>query len=145
MRKGLTAKQVEVLRIKILEEKKNLIFGGVYCSDEFNLKKEEMADDVDHAVAAQTSAHMLRFRNRENFYSRKLDQALDRINGGDYGFCEECMQPIGFTRLLARPTADLCISCKEEAEKDELMNISGITAKSVGKGLEETLRDGSRA
>jgi DnaK suppressor protein len=46
-----------------------------------------------------------------------LRQALARIEDGSYGDCEECGQPIGASRLLARPEARLCISCQTRAER----------------------------
>src|SRR4051794_25612871 len=46
-----------------------------------------------------------------------LRQALARIEDGSYGECEECGQPIGALRLLARPEARLCIACQTRAER----------------------------
>lgn len=46
-----------------------------------------------------------------------LRQALARIEDGSYGACEECGQPIGASRLLARPEARLCIACQTRAER----------------------------
>jgi len=46
-----------------------------------------------------------------------LRQALARIEDGSYGDCEECGQPIGASRLLARPEARLCIACQTRAER----------------------------
>ncbi|RSZ57488.1 TraR/DksA family transcriptional regulator [Massilia atriviolacea] len=48
---------------------------------------------------------------------RTLRQALARIDEGSYGACEECGNPIGFSRLQARPEARLCIACQTRAEK----------------------------
>ena len=48
---------------------------------------------------------------------RSLRQALARIDEGSYGECEECGNPIGFSRLQARPEARLCIACQTRAEK----------------------------
>lgn len=46
-----------------------------------------------------------------------LRQALARIEDGSYGYCEECGNPIGASRLLARPEARLCIACQTRAER----------------------------
>jgi DnaK suppressor protein len=46
-----------------------------------------------------------------------LRQALARIEDGSYGYCEECGQAIGASRLLARPEARLCIACQTRAER----------------------------
>ena len=43
---------------------------------------------------------------------KKINEALDRIEDGDYGYCEKCGEEVGVSRLEARPTAELCIDCK---------------------------------
>ncbi len=46
-----------------------------------------------------------------------LKRALAKFDDGSYGECEECGNPIGFSRLQARPEARLCIGCQTRAEK----------------------------
>jgi DnaK suppressor protein len=46
-----------------------------------------------------------------------LRHALAKFEDGSYGLCEECGQPIGASRLLARPEARLCIACQTRAER----------------------------
>ena len=48
---------------------------------------------------------------------RTIRQALAKFDDGSYGECEECGNPIGFSRLQARPEARLCIACQTRAEK----------------------------
>ena len=48
-----------------------------------------------------------------------IDEALKRIETGDFGICEACGEEIGVERLKVRPEATLCIACKEEQEKRE--------------------------
>lgn len=48
-----------------------------------------------------------------------IDKALDRIKKGSYGICKYCGQPIAKKRLLARPTANSCVSCKTELQENE--------------------------
>ncbi|HBA37037.1 TPA: hypothetical protein DCZ15_04190 [Candidatus Falkowbacteria bacterium] len=48
-----------------------------------------------------------------------INKALDRIKKGDYGICKYCAKPIAKKRLLARPTASSCISCKTELQENE--------------------------
>ncbi|MEM7232698.1 MAG: TraR/DksA family transcriptional regulator [Planctomycetota bacterium] len=43
-------------------------------------------------------------------------RALEKIGDGDYGFCEECAEPILFARLQVQPTARLCVTCQSAAE-----------------------------
>ncbi len=132
--KGLKAKELNILREKIESERKRLTLKNM-TSEDFNLKEEDRSDEVDQASADQLNQQGLRFRNREIFYDKKLRQALERIEKGDYGLCEECGGHIGYARLVARPTAEKCISCKEESERDESQNIFARQSKSYGKAI----------
>ena len=64
----------------------------------------------------------LRLHDRETFLIGKIQEAIRRINTGEIDECEECSEPIGFKRLLARPVTTLCFECKtarEQVEADE--------------------------
>ena len=74
----------------------------------------------------------LRLRNRESLYVKKVDEALRRIESGEFGLCECCDGDIEIRRLEARPTATLCIACKEEEEKKEVLTADGRRHKSLG-------------
>jgi DnaK suppressor protein len=65
-----------------------------------------LLNDLSREAAGHHSAEM-----------RQLRQALARFDDGTYGYCEECGQPIGASRLLARPEARLCIDCQTRAER----------------------------
>lgn len=58
------------------------------------------------------------FATREGRLLYHLDQALERVEGGTYGFCHNCGQPISRERLEAVPHARLCITCKANEEKN---------------------------
>ena len=58
-------------------------------------------------------------RDRERVLLRKIEKALEKIDAGEYGLCENCGDPIEVKRLEARPVTDLCILCKEEQEQME--------------------------
>jgi DnaK suppressor protein len=130
----LTDNQREKLKVLMEGQRDELIFKEVY-SDEFNVSDEEKSDEVDQANAAVANAQRLRFRNRENFYEKKIVAALRRMEEGSYGACNECDEPIGYKRLSARPTAEQCIICKEESERDESMSFIGKQSKSLGKQM----------
>lgn len=134
-RKPLAKKELERLKQILVTQRDSLIFNDIYVSDEFNMDAEDRSDEVDLANADVSNAHRLRFRNRETFYKKKLQEAIKRIESGTYGRCEECDSQIGFKRLEARPTAELCIICKEESEKDEHNSILGRQSKSLGKEM----------
>lgn len=99
--------------------------------------KEELSEDIDRTVhtmqdeatvfadpndrASQESdiALELRNRDRERKLIKKINESLSTIESGDYGYCESCGVEIGLKRLEARPTATLCIDCKELEERKE--------------------------
>lgn len=81
--------------------------------------KEESAnyaDPLDRAVKEGFQTLELRTRDRERKLIKKIEQALDMIEDGEYGYCEDCGSEIGIRRLEARPTADKCIDCKTVEE-----------------------------
>ena len=69
-------------------------------------------DPNDRATQESEFTMELRTRDRERKLIKKIDEALQKIDDGEYGYCEECGIEIGVRRLEARPTAALCIDCK---------------------------------
>ena len=61
----------------------------------------------------------LRIRDRERKLIFKIQEALRRLDDGEYGVCEECGENIGIERLKARPVTTLCIECKSSQEMEE--------------------------
>ncbi len=135
----LTDKQVDTLRDKLLSEKER-ISNKQLEQERYMLDKNELSDPLDEASINVQTSHDIRFINRENFYLKKINKSLDNLNRGIYGLCEECDAEIGFERLMARPTAEMCIVCKEEAEMAENNNIFDKRSKSLGKALHEVVR-----
>ncbi|RTL13377.1 MAG: RNA polymerase-binding protein DksA [Neisseriaceae bacterium] len=76
-----------------------------------------IADPSDRATIEEEYALELRTRDRERKLLQKIRSALESIENGDYGFCEDTGEPIGLKRLLARPTASLSIEAQERREK----------------------------
>lgn len=76
-------------------------------------------DAADVGSAEEHRQWQLRMLEREKKLLDKIDQALDRIANGDYGYCDETGEPIGLRRLLLRPTATLSIEAKERQEQME--------------------------
>ncbi len=70
------------------------------------------ADPNDRATQEEEFSLELRTRDRERKLMAKINDALNRIEATEYGFCDECGIEIGLERLAARPTATLCIDCK---------------------------------
>lgn len=81
--------------------------------------RESFADPADRAAAEEEHWLDLRLRERESILRRKIDSALDLINKGEYGYCEETGENIGLERLLARPTATVCVDVKDHDEQIE--------------------------
>ena len=70
------------------------------------------ADPNDRATQESDMSLELRNRDRERKMIKKIDEMLEKIDNGEYGFCDSCGIEIGLPRLEARPTATLCIDCK---------------------------------
>ena len=77
------------------------------------------ADPNDRASQESDIALELRNRDRERKLIKKIDETLNRINDGEYGYCDSCGVEIGLKRLEARPTATMCIDCKTLEEMRE--------------------------
>jgi len=110
--KYMNKKQQEHFRAVLNAWKKEL-------EDEITRTVQQMRDvpenppDPNDRASQETDMSLeLRSRDRERKLIKKIDEAIERIDTGDYGFCEVCGVEIGVERLEARPTADLCIDCK---------------------------------
>jgi DnaK suppressor protein len=134
--KALSKKQLETLKNKLLEEKEGLVFDS--NGSELDLSLTNGGDDVEQSISDYNNSHQLRFRNREVFYAKKIDKALKKFDVNEFGLCSDCGGWIKFERLLARPTAEMCIQCKEEAERDENSSFIGKQSKSLGKVVDLT-------
>jgi DnaK suppressor protein len=78
-------------------------------------------DSMDEATEEEIYSTQLRLHDRETGLLGKIREAMQRLETGEIDECEECSEPIGFKRLLARPVTTLCIECKtarEQAEAD---------------------------
>lgn len=76
-------------------------------------------DEVDIVSTEKENQMDFRLKARNAVYLKKVRKSLQKIEDGTFGECEECGADIAHNRLMARPTADLCIHCKEVEEKEE--------------------------
>lgn len=76
-------------------------------------------DPLDRATSESNRNLELRKRDRERKLIQKINSALKKIDEKIYGICENCGESISEERLIVRPEATMCISCKEEEEKIE--------------------------
>ena len=81
--------------------------------------KENFPEPADRAAVESDRNATLRIRDRERKLIAKIDAALQRIEDGGYGICEECGERISAERLRARPVTTLCIDCKADQEAEE--------------------------
>ncbi len=76
-------------------------------------------DPNDRATQEEEFSLELRTRDRERKLIKKINEAQRRLDDDEYGYCEQCGIEIGYERLEARPTAELCFDCKTLEEKRE--------------------------
>ena len=105
-------RKLKAWKLEILEESRNTIAA---------LKQDTVAlpDDADRATSETDRALELRTRDRQRKLISKIDDALRRIDEGEYGYCEETGEPISLSRLEARPIATLSIEAQERHERRE--------------------------
>ena len=115
----MNAQQLEFFRQMLLNWRAELVYeAGETLSNlnEGNLQQPDMADraslETDHQIE-------LRTRDRERKLISKIDAALNRIEDGSYGYCQETDEPISLKRLKARPIADLSLEAQERHERLE--------------------------
>ncbi|OIP62553.1 MAG: hypothetical protein CO150_08920 [Nitrospirae bacterium CG_4_9_14_3_um_filter_53_35] len=119
---GASAKKKLFEKIKQdLTEKKRLILAGANeaISSKLGAQNENLPELGDQAMVEIDSNFLLRLKDREKRLLTKIDQALERIEKGTFGICEECGQEIGAKRLEARPVTTMCIECKTDQEERE--------------------------
>lgn len=112
-------KDIEFFRKYLAEMLEEAQQKGDSTIEELTDSNEIFADPADRATAESDRAFTLRIRDRERRLIRKIQAALQRIEDGSYGLCEECGEEIGVPRLKARPVTRLCINCKSKQEEDE--------------------------
>jgi len=129
--------QQVIIRFKNLfeQQRKELVFSTALINEQFHLQKDDLLDEADLTTSELETSMRLRLRSREALFVKKLDQALARIKQGTFGDCETCGEDIEIRRLEARPTATLCVGCKEDEEKREHLHIDGHKSKSFGTKL----------
>jgi len=97
---------------------------------------EQTADSIDQAQDAQVRDMAVRNLDHSMNNLRRVELALRRLAGDEYGICEDCEQPIAAKRLYAVPWAHLCIHCQEIADG------RGYAAGSDYGGLRRSVADG---
>jgi DnaK suppressor protein len=111
----MNADQLDFFRQKLLTLKGDILKNASETTE--HLRENILVPDpADRATIEEEHALELRTRDRERKLLKKVEQALARIESGDYGWCEETGEPIGLNRLIARPTANLSLEAQERRE-----------------------------
>jgi DnaK suppressor protein len=76
-------------------------------------------ENADRFAAERENLLLFKLQGRDTFYLKKVREALQRIEDGEFGECQECGEMISENRLNARPVATRCMQCKEEQERGE--------------------------
>ena len=126
-KKKLTKKEIEHFKQKILVERERILKELGRIEESINAAAEDQNgsnQSYSNHLADLGTDYMEKEKNfyyasQEGHYLRSLDEALERIERGEYGFCLECSDLITTKRLEVVPSAKLCITCKSEREKKE--------------------------
>jgi DnaK suppressor protein len=111
--------QVEYFRQKLLRWRAELLADSAETLRSLQEESLLKPDLTDRASLETERAIELRTRDRERKLISKIDAALERLDSGTYGYCEETDEPIGIRRLEARPIATLSIEAQERHERME--------------------------
>ena len=113
-KRGQYKKQLERSLERIIEEASETLNG-------MSSEKALFPDPTDRAALEADRNFPLRIRDRERKLLVKIQEALNRIDDGTFGTCQECGEDISESRLKARPVATLCVECKRMQEREEKM------------------------
>ncbi len=115
----MNSEQLEYFKSKLLSWKEDIINKSKNTLQELQQVSLHMADLNDRASSETDHAIELRTRDRQRKLISKIDEALERIRDGSYGYCEETGEKIGVKRLEARPIATLSLEAQEFHERRE--------------------------
>lgn len=111
------------IKMKLLQQRAMLLSEAEVALNE--LPGQTIFPDLGDQATAETDRNfMLRLRGREQRLLKKIDQALERVEAGTFGICEDCGNEINLKRLEARPVTTMCIDCKTLQEEEERMRES---------------------
>ncbi len=116
-RAGLSRRSLDSFKRQLLRRREEVIKDLRRRLDRRKLSAEEDGLDNADIAANEMEAQMLVALSEAD--CRELEQieaALERIEAGDYGVCEDCGKPIGRERLRALPYVTLCLECKRRRE-----------------------------
>src|SRR5213592_1254878 len=114
----LTTDQTQELRTR-LQADLNRLAVHAHSALDFTMDRDRDRigrDSMDESTEEEIYSTQLRLHDRETFLLEKVREAMRRLDSGEIDQCEECAEPIGFKRLMARPVTTLCFECKTARE-----------------------------
>ena len=114
-------KQMAFFRLKLVQLKQDMLNNAGETTEHLREDTVVVPDPADRATIEEEHALELRTRDRERKLLKKIEQSIQRIDSGDYGYCDETGEPIGVGRLLARPTATLSLEAQQRRELKQKM------------------------
>jgi len=115
----MNERQREYFRAKLLSWKDENLREAKATLLQLQDENQNHPDLADRASSETDRAIELRARDRQRKLIAKIDAAIQRIEDGSYGYCEETGEPISLKRLEARPIATLSVEAQERHEKRE--------------------------
>ena len=115
----MNERQREYFRAKLIAWKDEILKEARETLQHLQDESQNHPDFADRASSETDRAIELRARDRQRKLIAKIDAALQRIDDGTYGYCEETGEPISLKRLDARPIATLSIEAQERHERRE--------------------------
>jgi len=115
----LTKKKQEFFRDLLNQRLNELLEDANKTLSGMSDQTENFPDPTDRASMESDRNFELRIRDRERKLISKIKDALERLEVGTYGICEQCGEDITEERLKARPVTTLCIECKKMQETQE--------------------------
>ena len=115
----MNERQREYFRNKLLQWKEDILKEAKETLQHLQDENQNHPDLADRASSETDRAIELRARDRQRKLIAKIDAALQRLEDGTYGYCEETGEPISIKRLEARPIATLSIEAQERHERRE--------------------------
>jgi DnaK suppressor protein len=113
--------QMAFFRLKLMALKNDILSNAGETTEHLREDTVVVPDPADRATIEEEHALELRTRDRERKLLKKIEQSINRIDAGDYGYCDETGEPIGVGRLLARPTANLSLEAQQRRELKQKM------------------------
>jgi DnaK suppressor protein len=115
----MNERQREYFRVKLLTWREDILKEAKETLVHLQEENQNHPDLADRASSETDRAIELRARDRQRKLISKIDEALGRIEDGNYGYCEETGEPISLRRLEARPIATLSVEAQERHERRE--------------------------